>query len=143
MDPLTALSLAANVIQFVDFAYKLVSGSKEIYNSASGLTAENDVLETIAQDVWKFTEQIPNSSQYGSSNAGVRLHKLAVKSEELAESILRILESLKRDGKKPSKWTSFVHLLRSMHKAPELRMLIDQINKLQGQINTSLTYLIR
>ena len=142
MDPLSALSLATAVVQFINLAHKLVSGSKEIYNSASGSTAENDVLETIAQDVWELNDQI-SSSQFGLSNAGQRLQKLATKKQELVASILRIIESIKNDGKKPSKWQSFVHLLRSMQKGPELRMLMDQINKLQAQINTNLTYIIR
>jgi hypothetical protein len=34
MDPLTVLSLASNVVQFIDFAAKLVTRISEIYDDA-------------------------------------------------------------------------------------------------------------
>ena len=142
MDPLSALSLVGTILQFIDFAHKLVSGSKEIYASASGLTAANEFLEVVTEDVRQRSEGIPDSSEFGSSNAGRRLQKLASKSRDIAEAILGILESLKRNAQQPSKWHSFVDIVRSMRKGAELRMLIDQINKLQVQINTDLTYII-
>ena len=141
MDPLSALSLAATVIQFVDFAHKLVSGSREIYKSATGLTDQNSILEIIADDVSERCDQIPDD--FGNSNAGLRLQKLAAKSRDLAASILRVLDELKTDKDKPSKWQSFVHLLRSVHRAPQLQMLADQVKKLQAQVNSNLIYILR
>ena len=143
MDPLASLSLIAAVIQLVDFAHKLVSGSREIYHSASGLTAENDVLDLIAEDVAKFGDQIPAVPQTRLSDVGLRLQKLVAKSKTLSDSILKILESLRKDKTKPGKWYSFVHLLRSVRKSPELRNLVGQINNLQAQINTSILFIIR
>ena len=142
MDPLSALGLAGTVLQFIDFAYKLVSGSVEIYKSTGGLTAENEFLEVIAEDVRQRSDDIPDSSAFGSSNAGRRLQMLATKSKNIAQQILGIIEYLKRETGKPNKWHSFVDLVRSMRRGPELRMLIDRINKLQVQINSDLTYII-
>ena len=143
MDLLIALSLAASVLQFVDFTYKLVSGSVEIYKSATGLTSENKFLEVIAEDVRQRNGHISDSlKSLGSSNAERRLHKLAARSSDIAQAILGIIKSLKCDNIKPSKWRSFVDLVRSGRKAGELRMLIDKSNKLLAQINTDLIYII-
>lgn len=37
MDPFSALSLADNIVQFVDFSRQLVSQTRQVYNSATGL----------------------------------------------------------------------------------------------------------
>jgi hypothetical protein len=41
MDPLTALSVAACVVQFVDYGTKLLSKGRELYKSADGALWEN------------------------------------------------------------------------------------------------------
>ena len=41
LDPLSALSVAAATVAFVDFGYKLVSETKRTYTDASGATKEN------------------------------------------------------------------------------------------------------
>jgi hypothetical protein len=37
MDPLSTLSLASNIVQFVDFSCRLISETRKVYNSATGL----------------------------------------------------------------------------------------------------------
>jgi hypothetical protein len=51
MDPSSALAVAATVVQFVDFIGPLVSGTYEIYKSASGHTQRNDDLDRIASSL--------------------------------------------------------------------------------------------
>lgn len=51
MDPTTAMGCAANVIQFVDFGRKLVSGSLEIYGSADGISAEHISIGDISKSL--------------------------------------------------------------------------------------------
>ena len=53
MDPLTALGLAANVIQFVDFASKLFSPEKEIHEV--GTSKQNLDLGVIVDDLNAFS----------------------------------------------------------------------------------------
>ena len=51
MDPLAALSLAGNIIQFVDFGGRLLGGAGEIYRSADGSLKVHDELELVATDL--------------------------------------------------------------------------------------------
>jgi len=51
MDPLTALSVASSVIQFVDFGSKLLSRSRQLYKSKEGVLTENFDVETITKDI--------------------------------------------------------------------------------------------
>lgn len=48
MDPITALSVAAAALQFLDFARSIVCKSTEIYRSKSGLTRSNEENEPAA-----------------------------------------------------------------------------------------------
>jgi hypothetical protein len=48
MDPFTAVGLAGNIIQFLDFTSKLIDTGVEV--SRSGGTAENHELQNIATD---------------------------------------------------------------------------------------------
>ena len=45
MEPLAALSVAGTVVQFVQFASALFTGSRKIYNSTSGGSEENERLD--------------------------------------------------------------------------------------------------
>ncbi len=51
LDPLTALSIAGNIFQFIDFSTKLISKGHELYNSADGVSVGNAELEVIAKDL--------------------------------------------------------------------------------------------
>jgi hypothetical protein len=51
LDPLTALSLAGNIVQFVDFSTKLLAKGHELYKSADGTSVGYSELEAIAKDL--------------------------------------------------------------------------------------------
>jgi len=51
MDPLTALSLAGNGIQFVELAPSLLSQGYELYKSTSGKLQAEEELELITSDL--------------------------------------------------------------------------------------------
>ena len=63
MYPLTALGLAANVAQFVNFASEVVSESKEIYTSTKGGTAKILTLETVYSQLRGLSSSLESSSQ--------------------------------------------------------------------------------
>ncbi|OAA66663.1 NACHT nucleoside triphosphatase [Niveomyces insectorum RCEF 264] len=77
MDPLTALGLASNIVQFVDFALKLYSASAEIVGSARGATTHNHELDTVYTRLQTFTSELklaadgePSTPADGHSTAG-------------------------------------------------------------------------
>jgi hypothetical protein len=57
MDPLTAVGLAGNIVQFVDFTGKLISATQKLYVSESGANAENLELEGLAQNLQQLAER--------------------------------------------------------------------------------------
>ncbi|KAE9379537.1 hypothetical protein N431DRAFT_327470 [Stipitochalara longipes BDJ] len=63
MDGLSALSVAASVAQFIEFACSLVSESKEIYQSADGLPFRQVEAFTAAKRLAELSERINASRQ--------------------------------------------------------------------------------
>jgi hypothetical protein len=49
LDAISAIGLAANILQFVDIIAGLLSDAKEIYHSAKGATTENIELQSLAE----------------------------------------------------------------------------------------------
>lgn len=62
MDPMTVLSIAAAVVQFVDFGTSLLSSAREVYKSASGQPQDVVQLTTIVDDLSQFSKSIQEAS---------------------------------------------------------------------------------
>lgn len=58
LDPLAALSLAASIVQFVDFSSKILSDSYEIYKSGS--TSHHEGIKSITTDLTTLVRRIQN-----------------------------------------------------------------------------------
>ena len=58
MDPLTAVSLASNIVQFVDLGCKILSGAYEVYRSSEGSTAEDLDLTRVVNDLDTVTTKL-------------------------------------------------------------------------------------
>ncbi|KAH7234043.1 hypothetical protein B0J15DRAFT_504725 [Fusarium solani] len=68
MEPLSALSVAAGVAQFLDFGYKIASGTIERYTSATGALAEHDELESLTARLEALTETLNDSSTFWNNS---------------------------------------------------------------------------
>ncbi|KAH7395860.1 hypothetical protein BKA64DRAFT_71595 [Cadophora sp. MPI-SDFR-AT-0126] len=61
MEALAALSVAAAVIQFLDFSSKLVSKGQQLHSSTNGALIENTELEEAARRLKGLTEPLQTS----------------------------------------------------------------------------------
>jgi hypothetical protein len=105
MDPISALSVAAAVIQFVDFGKHLLSASYEIYRSPSGETANEVELSTIAKDLTTLVVQIKGKigSTAGDDPPGAAAeYHLAKICEECEEIVTQFHVALNELGKQES-----------------------------------------
>ena len=55
LDPLTALGLAGNLIQVIQFSYDIVSEGNKIYNDSSSVLDQNKTAEEVATDLSELT----------------------------------------------------------------------------------------
>ncbi|KAH8159253.1 hypothetical protein CIB48_g9007 [Xylaria polymorpha] len=70
MDPLSlsVLSIAANLVQFVDFAFRLVSGTCAVMKSGSSLGSDADTLDAIAKNATGLSNALAALPSVASSN---------------------------------------------------------------------------
>jgi hypothetical protein len=62
MDPVTAFGLAGTVLDFTCFAWGLISGGKQIYQSANGTVTENESLTVVISDLNRIAEDLCRGS---------------------------------------------------------------------------------
>lgn len=117
MEPLTALSVASSVIQFVDFGSKLLANGRQLYRSAEGVLTENVDLELVASDLHNLTmglkRKLPKNRALGRPGKARQLNdddealdRLCERCVEIAETLMKLLEKLKvpnKEGKDGSK----------------------------------------
>jgi hypothetical protein len=139
IDPLAALGLAGNIVQFVDFSYNLFCESKALYNSGSGATADNVVIETIVKDLNILNDRLTVPSSPGAIPDPIR--SLAGQCKDVARDLLEVIESIQVKG--PHKrWKSFVQALRSVRKKEEIEALVRRMERLRGEMQFRLQIMI-
>ncbi|TGJ80302.1 hypothetical protein E0Z10_g8461 [Xylaria hypoxylon] len=65
---LKTLSVATGVVQFVDFTFRLVSSTRAIMKSGSGLVSDTNTLDAIARGATELSDALATSPVLASSN---------------------------------------------------------------------------
>ncbi|KAJ2993520.1 hypothetical protein NUW58_g1815 [Xylaria curta] len=138
MDPLSALSVAAGVIQFVDFAFRLVSGTRAIVKSKSGLTSYANTLDAIARDAAALSDALAVSPALASTNP--TMQALVSECRAIADSLLVVLGKLRTD--KTKKWSCFVAALRTVWSKTKIEEFVSLLGKVQNQISTHTHFIL-
>jgi hypothetical protein len=141
VDPFTALGLAGNIVQFVDFLCKLLSESRSLYESSTGASDDNIVLEKIANDLSLLTSELTTSSSPAVLPASSELLETATLCKQVAAELSQALDELKVKGPH-KKWKSFVQALRSVMKKEQIQALARRLDTVQRQLNTRLLVLL-
>lgn len=149
MDPLTVFGAVANAVQFVDFAWKVISGTHEIYQSATGTTKEQQALRHLTQSLQRINDSLVFSAQNqtrknGPNDAESDLSGLLTECSSVAVDILTKLNGLKLDPQGSNrKWASLLQYVRSRWAKPELEALESRLNAFRQQISMHLLVSIR
>ncbi|KAE9367360.1 hypothetical protein N431DRAFT_415963 [Stipitochalara longipes BDJ] len=139
MDPLTALGLASNIVQFVDFTGKLLSSTRKLYVSSSGAKGEHLEIESLARDIRELAKQagpnkIPREAHMRKGSEAVELFDLSGQCVEVSDDLLSVLESLKVKGDHRG-WDSFYQALRCEWKQSEIEGLQQRLSRISNQLN--------
>jgi len=147
LDPLSALSLASNVVQFIDFGSKLISEIQEIRQSASGSTKENaDFLFTAKafrrQSDILFANLADRTSSSSLPLSRSALQEFVVPCRQVSDELIAILEDLK--AMEPRKrLQSFWQALRSITKRRKIKELVAKMEILRKLVNSHLITILR
>lgn len=140
MDPLTAFGLAANILQFIDFGYLLISSAVEANSSVTGTTADNsDLLVTIGR-LEEVSGQLKTSAPPSSEHEA--LHRLSHSCQTLSEELLRILRSLRVD-KRGSARQSLSVAWRTWRKQGKITSIRSRLDEYRSQILLEINLLLK
>lgn len=143
MDPLAAIGLAGNIVNFIEFSFRVISGGQQVLNSASGMTPENTSLDAFLDDLKAVTKglliEFPTSV---CSENEAELSRLAGYCYDLSKELSGILTRLKVSDEK-SKWQGIRVKWRSMCKEKEIEAIERRLNDFQSQILIRLHFMLR
>ncbi|ROV96240.1 hypothetical protein VMCG_07708 [Cytospora schulzeri] len=136
MDPLTAFSLAASILQFIDVGSKVVTESVDIYRSATGASSVSEEAEILIGNITVIGDQLgkslrPDGSYDVLNKYETHLEGLRLRSQELAQELLNKLAKLRVDGEK-----SMLKRVKSVGMA--LKIVFkdkDEIDELRKRLN--------
>jgi hypothetical protein len=148
MEPLSALSLAGNVVQFIDFGITLLSGALRLYKSPSGALPVNDEIELITDDLKALIVKL-KGSDYATTLPDdglqrISFGKICEGATEVAEELLRRLSKLKlRDGNQGKFISSIQQAVKTCWKEKEINELLKRLKNFKEALETRVLFSLR
>ena len=139
MDPITAVGFAASILTFIDFGYKLVTGTLEVLKTGS--LSENTHVSIVINDFHAVVKPLAQQPT-GKSGHEIALRDLAKRCQEISQKLTDLLQTLKTDPKRSS-WKSVKVVLRSMWKKGEVADLEEQLCSYRSEIMVHLVAILR
>ncbi|KAJ8068445.1 hypothetical protein OCU04_004001 [Sclerotinia nivalis] len=131
LDPFSAVSLAAAIIQLVDFSSKVISSAAELHRSSSGALANNLELSTIVSDLSALSNnleaRILHQGKHSCNTDEQAIRSLASECKELSDKLLHDLDGLKIKGPH-TMWASARQSLRSLWKEAYISHMLKQLD---------------
>jgi hypothetical protein len=132
LDPLSALSVVASVVQFVDFASKLVSKGVQVYNSVDGALIENVEVEHATERLIELSDRLRTSLhpglQVAVSDSDQVLETICKRCAVVSSELIAHLEKLKvPTGEQHGKWRSYRKALKSVWSKEDLDAIAHKL----------------
>lgn len=146
LDPLSALSVAASAIQFIDFSTKIISKGQRLYHSTTGALLENDETETITKRLKDLAQglQAPLQSSNPTSNEESALKDITQECLSTAHELTQELEKLKiPNGSKHRRWKSIRQALKSAWSKEKLEKVKTRLAELKEDLRTHVLICMR
>jgi hypothetical protein len=141
MDPVSAVSLAATILTFVDFSSNLVKGCYQVYRSSTNTTTDDARLSTILADLQNVTNSLQHDVA-GNSPHLEDLRQLATGCAEVSQELSSMLEKLRRkEGNKL--WRSVEATWKHMRKEKEVAAIEQRLNTYRLQLLLKLNLIFR
>ncbi|KAK3368656.1 hypothetical protein B0H63DRAFT_455414 [Podospora didyma] len=158
-DPISALSLAAAVVQFVDFSRQIVCKSKTLYRSTTGVLRENLETETVTMRLREITDHLRATTTTATSTtaatyaASLRVEQLRTECFEVSDKLMQKLHQLRvptlqrpqvttlfqKAPPPPSEhraWKSFRQALKSVWSKAEIDGMASRLAAIRAQLDT-------
>lgn len=142
MDPLSALSVAGTVTQFVGFAIDLISNSSQIHDSVNGLSHDVSSIDTVYTKLRDFSRDLSISSmrwhesptQPDRLDQIFSLQNLLKTCQEDCEKLLGIVQSLRYDDSDKSRRKSLRKAAITLWMGNDIRQLDKRLQRTQSAL---------
>ncbi|SPO03019.1 uncharacterized protein DNG_05700 [Cephalotrichum gorgonifer] len=138
MDPISAVGFAASILTFIDFSYKLVTGTLQVIND--GRSTENFHTKEVVDDFRRVTEKLEEARPSNSEHE-IALRKLAGKCQTLSGKLNEILLKLIAE-KGSTKWEAVKVAFRSLCKKGEVAEMVALLGQYRSKILTRLSLIL-
>ncbi|ORY05157.1 hypothetical protein BCR34DRAFT_439739, partial [Clohesyomyces aquaticus] len=147
MDPFSALGLAGNIVQFVDFGTRISGRIYELYNSASGLAASHTEIVDMAERLQQLADRLAQVTSTAEEDASPIVDKksfvtLLFLCRSTAQDLISMVDDLKVD-KSHKLWSSIRQGFRATRKREQIEKLINRMKILQDALNSYLLALLQ
>ena len=148
MDPLSALSVAASAVQFVDFGCKLFSKSKEIYNSADGTPIGQQQAGNASKRLVELTDYLKKSLRVDQNRQSTpedkALDAICNGCIEISNKLLATFEKLQvQNGTKYRRWASYQKAFISISSKREVDAMVSRLQSYKEELDTHVLVSLR
>ena len=147
MDPISALGLAANILQFLNFAFELLNSTHKIHSSASGVSERCQDLENVHSKLLESSNQLKDRGSLGTrsrktqteSKYASSLNATAKACAEDCEELLKIVDRLRaKHGMQRKWWQSISKAMLEVWTSKDVERLKGRVDKQQASMTLML-----
>jgi hypothetical protein len=152
MDPLSAISLAGNIVQFVEFGVKLLSGAYDLYRSPTGTLAVNDQIELTTNDlnvlITKlrssfYSDTLPDAVNKDNEVQRDSFRRICDEAAEVAKELMMGLNKFKLGDGNHRKIRSIQQIVRTIWKEKEKTDLLKRLESFKQALETRVLFSIK
>ena len=135
MDPLSALSVAAAVVQFIDFGGTIITSTYAIYKSSSKRSDGTDSIALITARLVELNSELKRSANFSPASQTDR--DIVTLCQHCNKAAITLLDALRQlnGTSNPSLWDSFKIALRSVWTQGEIDALQTRLELYRQQIS--------
>ncbi|PMD34239.1 hypothetical protein L207DRAFT_138175 [Hyaloscypha variabilis F] len=149
MDPFSALSVAANIVQFIVYGINIVSKGNQLYKSTDGALIENVELQEatirLQQLSRNFDKSLDQSLSQGlSAQNDESIQKICGECKAVSKELVEKLERLKvPEGHPHKKWKSFRQALKSVWTKERIEDIAQRLSQLRIELDSHVLVSLR
>jgi hypothetical protein len=140
-DPITIISLVASILTFVDFGLKVVSGTRNVRDSAHGTTTEIRELDLIVEDVRSSNDLVKKQQWSGRklSKDEQLILAMVAECENLVGELEKTIRKLKVRADVRSKTLESARVFtQSFLKQGDIQALRTRLEKLDERVRRNI-----
>jgi hypothetical protein len=140
MDPLTAVSLAGTIVQFVDFSYKFIKSTHELYQDRE--TAVGAQASAVIDELSQYSNKLRGSLEEVSARTILSedqkaLLRISREGAQLAERLSKKLQALKVEDRRKG-WKSFKQAVAATWQRDEIDAMEKQLLRYRDTMSSRL-----